>query len=123
MQARVSQKTPDPPRYRVDITAPNLAAWIIIEHGISADASAALKWTIGKDRYFLRGYFKRKGWKAVIPRNQFKPAAPAAASPLPEPANPAIGVKRRPDGSLDRDHYFNPSPYDGRQGKASGRSP
>lgn len=53
----------------VQITAPHFCAGLEIENGTCTRAAPILKWTIGKDRNYLRAYFKGKKWKAIIVPN------------------------------------------------------
>jgi len=54
----------------VAVDAPHFYAGIIInERGMCIHAAPILKWCIGKRTDFLRGYFKRKGWKAIVVSN------------------------------------------------------
>ena len=107
----------------VRVIAPHFNAGIIIRHGRCIAAASPLSWCIGKDRWYLSHYFRRKRWRATIPKSQFaKPAESPRA--LPQPANPAIGLKRLADGSIDRNHRIIASPsYGEGHGKTSGRSP
>ena len=50
----------------VQITAPHLCAGIVVRDDVVAEAAPILAWTIGKRRDWLRGYFRDKGWTAVV---------------------------------------------------------
>lgn len=53
----------------VSVDAPHFNAGLVIDEcGMCVHAAPILKWCIGKRTDFLRGYFKRKGWKATVVR-------------------------------------------------------
>lgn len=50
----------------VAVDAPHFYAGIILENDRVTDAAPILKWTLGKNREWLRAYFISKGWKATV---------------------------------------------------------
>jgi hypothetical protein len=51
----------------VQVDGGHFCCGIILEDDVVVEAAPILrKWIIGKQRDWLRSYFKRKGWKAVI---------------------------------------------------------
>lgn len=50
----------------VRVDAPHFCAGFILKDGRVTEAAPILAWTVGRDPDYLRGYFKRKGWKATI---------------------------------------------------------
>jgi len=58
----------------VRVDAPHFCAGIEInESGMCMNAAPILKWCIGKKTDFLRGYFNRKGWKAIVVADKARP--------------------------------------------------
>ena len=52
----------------IRVVAPHFVAGLVLDDEVCREAPPILKWTICKDREFLRGYFARKGWKATVIR-------------------------------------------------------
>lgn len=53
--------------YLVRVVAPHFVAGLIMDEAdVCSDAAPILKWAIGRERSWLRGYFKRKGWRASV---------------------------------------------------------
>lgn len=52
----------------VAVDAPHFYAGIILEKHVVVEAAPILRWTIGRRRDWLREYFKKKGWKAIVVR-------------------------------------------------------
>lgn len=50
----------------VAVSAPHFYAGIVLKDGVVIEAAPILKWTVGKRREWLGGYFIRKGWTATI---------------------------------------------------------
>jgi hypothetical protein len=44
------------------VTADYFCAGIIMHDGICVDAAPILRWTVGRRRLYLRGYFARRQW-------------------------------------------------------------
>jgi hypothetical protein len=52
----------------VRVIAPHFVAGLVVEGETVVEAAPILKWTIGKQRGWLRAYFAEKGWTALIVR-------------------------------------------------------
>jgi hypothetical protein len=50
----------------VRVVAPHFVAGMLVDGDRVVRAAPILKWAIGKNRDFLRTYFRNKGWKATI---------------------------------------------------------
>jgi hypothetical protein len=50
----------------VQVTAPRFCAGIVLTGDVVTEAAPILAWTVGKRRDWLREYFRRKDWTAVI---------------------------------------------------------
>jgi hypothetical protein len=53
----------------IAVDAPHFYAGIVLENDIAVEAAPILKWAIGKDRDFLRDYFKKRKWKVTVCRD------------------------------------------------------
>lgn len=50
----------------VAVDAPHFYAGVVLRDDVVIEAAPILKWTIGKSRPWLRNYFKRKKWRAIV---------------------------------------------------------
>lgn len=53
----------------VAVDAPHFYAGITLTNGVVTSAAPILKWTIGKRREWLSEYFRKKGWKTIVVRD------------------------------------------------------
>jgi hypothetical protein len=56
----------------VRVEAPHFVAGIVLENDEVTRAAPILKWTLGKDRAYLRTYFRTKGWRATVIKEEEK---------------------------------------------------
>ena len=45
------------------VTAPHFCAGLVVDGDRVVRAAPILRWTVGKNRAYLREYFTRKGWR------------------------------------------------------------
>lgn len=50
------------------VVAPHFVAGLLLDGDRCVEAAPILRWEVGKDRAWLRAYFRRKGWEARIIR-------------------------------------------------------